>query len=219
MFHMTLGWAVEYILNATKAVHGVPSLFFMSLCWRSSKVDVDGIYVFTALLAGGLSVVHIVDNEISILELLEITDSHVAVDVPHISAFGLAWNCKTKISKPIQGQILLFLPKNPKTQKQNLILFLLPKNVPLEEVKTCQMLQLHFQFKLISTALIRHRDTYTVSVCVSSFSLRFCGRWGRGHSSTRSFTNHFQRLKCNYTIDNKQFHGHVWPVPSLLHEK
>lgn len=94
---------------------------------------------FSDLLTGGLSVVHIVDDEMNMLELLEITDSHVAVDVPHLSTFGLAWNCKKKRSKPIHGQILLFLPQNPKSLKQNLSLFLLPKNIPLDEVRPFQL--------------------------------------------------------------------------------
>ncbi|XP_050922774.1 NLR family CARD domain-containing protein 3 isoform X3 [Lates calcarifer] len=85
-----------------------------------------------------LSVAHISDDGMSILKPLEITDTHVIVNVPHLSAFGLVWEFLGRIwnnMNPISGQILLFLrPPNPKTQRQNLNVLLLPINIPLEEV-------------------------------------------------------------------------------------
>ncbi|KAK2859790.1 hypothetical protein Q5P01_004410 [Channa striata] len=85
-----------------------------------------------------LSVVHISDDGMSILEPLEITDTHVVVRVPHLSAFGLVWNFIRRFvnkTQPVRGQVLLFLrPPNPRKQKQNLNVFLLPRNIPLEEV-------------------------------------------------------------------------------------
>ncbi|XP_067341493.1 uncharacterized protein [Channa argus] len=92
-----------------------------------------------ALLSDGLlSVVHISDELMSILEPLEITDTHVVVKVPHLSAFGLVWNLirrSVNTTKPIKGQVLLFLrPQNPRKLKKNLNVFLLPRNIPLEEV-------------------------------------------------------------------------------------
>lgn len=98
------------------------------------------LLVFTALLPEGLlSVAHVTDDGMSILEPLEITDTHVVVNVPHLSAFGLIWDFMKKflnITKPISGQVLLFLrPPNPKTQRQNLDVFLLPRNIPLQEVR------------------------------------------------------------------------------------
>ncbi|XP_026218041.1 uncharacterized protein LOC113163525 [Anabas testudineus] len=90
---------------------------------------------------GLLSVVHVTDDGMSFLEPLEVTDTHVVVDVPHLSAFGLVWALEVlaKIwdyKKPISGQVLLFLdPPHLETQKQNLNVFLLPLNIPLEEVK------------------------------------------------------------------------------------
>ncbi|XP_047433410.1 NACHT, LRR and PYD domains-containing protein 1-like [Mugil cephalus] len=88
----------------------------------------------------GLSVVHISNDGMSILQPLEITASHVVVDVPHLSAFGLVWDIiKRLLNIQIQicGQVLLFHRPPYKNQSQKLNVFLLPENVPLQEVK-CQ---------------------------------------------------------------------------------
>ncbi|XP_071320020.1 NACHT, LRR and PYD domains-containing protein 1b allele 4-like isoform X7 [Trachinotus anak] len=87
-----------------------------------------------------LSVIHITDDGMSILKPLEITETHVIVKVPHLSCYGLAWPFESiwkfwRDRKVISSQVLLFLrPPNPKTQRKNLNVFLLPRNVPLEEV-------------------------------------------------------------------------------------
>ncbi|KAA8578129.1 hypothetical protein FQN60_007940, partial [Etheostoma spectabile] len=66
-----------------------------------------------ALLVDGLlSVVHISDDGMSILEPLKITDTHVVVKVPHLSALGLIWDFIRRflnLSVPIEAQVLLFL--------------------------------------------------------------------------------------------------------------
>ncbi|XP_008283193.1 uncharacterized protein LOC103359575 [Stegastes partitus] len=90
----------------------------------------------SSLLSKHLSVAHIGDNGMSILEPVEITDTHVVVDVPHCSAFGLVWDMFIRllnIQKPISGQVLLF--HRPTKQSRKLNVFLLPENVPLQEVK------------------------------------------------------------------------------------
>ncbi|TDH13433.1 hypothetical protein EPR50_G00057540 [Perca flavescens] len=86
---------------------------------------------------GLLSVVHITDDGMSILELLEITDTHVVVNVPHLSMLGLIWDVVKRLwTKPVSGQILLFLGQpNPATQRQNLNVLLLPRNIPLDTVR------------------------------------------------------------------------------------
>ncbi|XP_055366452.1 NACHT, LRR and PYD domains-containing protein 1-like isoform X2 [Betta splendens] len=88
-----------------------------------------------ALITGGLSVVHCSDDAMSFLEPLRITDTHVVVDVPHFSAFGLVWDLIEgflNIHRPTKGQVLLF-HRTRKNQTVNV--FLLPENVPLMEVK------------------------------------------------------------------------------------
>ncbi|KAK2886837.1 hypothetical protein Q8A73_020783 [Channa argus] len=88
---------------------------------------------------GLLSVIHITDDGLSFLGPLQITDTHVVVEVPHLSPFGLVWNFFKRfwnITKPVRSQVLLFLEQpNLKTKRQNLNVFLLPRNIPLEEVR------------------------------------------------------------------------------------
>ncbi|XP_022620492.1 NACHT, LRR and PYD domains-containing protein 1-like isoform X3 [Seriola dumerili] len=92
-----------------------------------------------ALLSEGLlSVVHITDDGMSVIDPLEITDTHVIVKVPHLSSFGLVWALEFLLrilnnKKPISCQVLLFRPPNQITRKQSLNVHLLPSNVLLDE--------------------------------------------------------------------------------------
>ncbi|XP_037641545.1 uncharacterized protein LOC119497475 [Sebastes umbrosus] len=92
------------------------------------------------LLDSGLSVVHMTDDGMSILEPLEITDTHVVVKVPHLSAFGLVWDVVRRFLKDtltVKGKILLFL--RPMSQaKHVLYVFMLQANIPLHEVAVQQ---------------------------------------------------------------------------------
>ncbi|CAI5653245.1 unnamed protein product [Oreochromis niloticus] len=89
-----------------------------------------------ALVSDSISVVHITDDGMSIIQPLEITETHVVVDVPHLSAFGLVWDLAKRffnyITKPVRGQVLLFLRNRP---RPILSVMLLPGNVPLHDVK------------------------------------------------------------------------------------
>ncbi|XP_027138495.1 uncharacterized protein LOC104920031 isoform X2 [Larimichthys crocea] len=88
-----------------------------------------------ALLADGLSVVHITEDGTSILKPLEITDTHVVVKVSHLSAFGLVWDLTKRLMnmQPVCGQVLLFF-QPPDTGRMVLDVFLLPRNIPVREV-------------------------------------------------------------------------------------
>ncbi|XP_071340412.1 protein NLRC3-like isoform X6 [Trachinotus anak] len=89
---------------------------------------------------GLLSVVHISEDGMSILEPQEITDTHVVVKVPHLSAFGLVWDTVKRflnIKLPINGQVLLFL-RPPDRGPRVLDVFLLQDNIPLSEVAAQQ---------------------------------------------------------------------------------
>ncbi|XP_050927471.1 protein NLRC3 isoform X7 [Lates calcarifer] len=88
---------------------------------------------------GLLSVVHISDDGLSILEPLEITGTHVVVKVPHLSVFGLVWDFIKRfvnITLPVEGQVLLFL--RPDEGPRILDVFLLQGNIPLSEVEAQQ---------------------------------------------------------------------------------
>ncbi|XP_026219460.1 ribonuclease inhibitor-like [Anabas testudineus] len=83
-----------------------------------------------------LSVVHISEDGMSFLEPLEITDTHVVVEVTHLSAYGLIWNNIKRRFTSVSCQVLLFLqPPITTAHMQKLNVFLLPLNIPLEEVK------------------------------------------------------------------------------------
>ncbi|GAA6217321.1 NACHT, LRR and PYD domains-containing protein 1-like, partial [Lates japonicus] len=87
---------------------------------------------------GLLSVVHKTDDGTEILEPLEITDTHVVVKVPHLSAFGLVRDTvKWLLGMPINCDVLLFL-RPPVRGPPALNVFLLPNNVPLPEVEAQQ---------------------------------------------------------------------------------
>ncbi|KAM3608096.1 uncharacterized protein V6R79_019017 [Siganus canaliculatus] len=82
-----------------------------------------------ALPDGLLSVAHFTADGMSVIEPHEMTDTHVIVRVSQLSVFGLIWNIVKRVwAKPVKGQILLFL------RPSELSVFLLPGNVPLNEV-------------------------------------------------------------------------------------
>uniref|UniRef100_UPI003AAAF09E NACHT, LRR and PYD domains-containing protein 3-like isoform X1 n=1 Tax=Centroberyx gerrardi TaxID=166262 RepID=UPI003AAAF09E len=94
--------------------------------------------IHPAPLPESLSVVHITDDGMSILQPLEITETHVGVKVPHLSAFGLVWDYIKRFltfTKPIRSQVLLFLRPPGRKQRRKLNVFLLPNNVTVQEVR------------------------------------------------------------------------------------
>ncbi|XP_071347010.1 NACHT, LRR and PYD domains-containing protein 12-like isoform X2 [Trachinotus anak] len=144
LLYRTVQWDESLLQSAGKAAAGP---LFSIQCSEDAVCQLHLPHCETkdALLSEGLlSVIHITDDGTSILEPLEITDTHVIVKVPHLSSFGLAWALEIldrlwNSMKTVSGQVLLFLrPPNPKTQKQNLNVFLLPSNIPLEEVSARQ---------------------------------------------------------------------------------
>lgn len=88
------------------------------------------------LVDGLLSVVHITDDGMSILEPLEMTDTHVVVQIPHLSAFGLVLDYVKRFlnSLPINGQVLLF-KRPPDIRHRILDVFVLQDNIPVHQVK------------------------------------------------------------------------------------
>ena len=81
-----------------------------------------------------LSVVHISDDgEVEILEPLEVTQTHVVVNVSHLSWFGLIKKRKPKSkAKPTHSQLLLLL-RQPSNRRE-LKVCLVPANVPIDRV-------------------------------------------------------------------------------------
>uniref|UniRef100_UPI0037E92A45 LOW QUALITY PROTEIN: NACHT, LRR and PYD domains-containing protein 1a allele 5-like n=1 Tax=Semicossyphus pulcher TaxID=241346 RepID=UPI0037E92A45 len=136
LLYRTVQWDERLLQSAGKKAAG--PLFNME-CSEDAVCQIHFPHCDTkeALLVDGLlSVVHINDEGMSILKPLEITDTHVIVDVPHLSAFGLAWDFVRRflnISLPIKGQVLLFL-RPPDIRHQVLDVLLLQHNIVLHEV-------------------------------------------------------------------------------------
>uniref|UniRef100_A0A3B4VKP9 CARD domain-containing protein n=1 Tax=Seriola dumerili TaxID=41447 RepID=A0A3B4VKP9_SERDU len=144
LFYKTVQWDESLLQRAGKIAAGP---LFDIKCPEEAVCQLHLPHCETnhALLSDGLlSVIHITHDGMSVLKPLEITDTHVIVKVPHLSSFGLAWPFDIlwrlwDNRKLISSQILLFLrPPNPKTQRKNLNVYLLPRNIPLDEVNVKQ---------------------------------------------------------------------------------
>ncbi|XP_074478125.1 NACHT, LRR and PYD domains-containing protein 12-like isoform X3 [Sebastes fasciatus] len=126
-----------------------------------------------ALLCDGLlSVVHISDDDMSILEPLEITDTHAVVKISHLSAFGLIWDIVLRIRNiflPINGQVLLFL-RPPNATHQVLDVFLLNKNVLVSEVEAQQGGAKNI--KISAKCLLNFGQSYSVQCEPEGFTIQ-----------------------------------------------
>ncbi|XP_053352825.1 uncharacterized protein LOC128524327 isoform X1 [Clarias gariepinus] len=81
-----------------------------------------------------LAVAHITDDNVEILQPLKITNTHVILEVPGLSIFGLLR--KWFFKEPINAQVLLFYKENIGTQrKRKLHIHLLPGNVSVKQVQ------------------------------------------------------------------------------------
>uniref|UniRef100_A0A3P9DTY0 CARD domain-containing protein n=1 Tax=Maylandia zebra TaxID=106582 RepID=A0A3P9DTY0_9CICH len=106
-------------------------------CETKEALCVDGL----------LSVAHISDDGMSILEPLEITATHVVVKVPHLSGWGVIWDdFKRLLNITVNGQVLLFF-RPSETEPAQINVFLLQENIPLSEVSAQQ----HDDAKYIQT--------------------------------------------------------------------
>ncbi|KAI3355592.1 hypothetical protein L3Q82_018420, partial [Scortum barcoo] len=134
LLYRTVQWDESLLQSAGKTPAGPLFNIKCSVC----QLHFPHCETKEALLPIGLlSVVHITDDGMSILEPLEITDTHVSVKVSHLSVFGLVWDIVKRLwTTPVSGQVLLFLrPPNLRTERQKLNMLLLPRNIPLQEVK------------------------------------------------------------------------------------
>nr|XP_033934684.1 caspase recruitment domain-containing protein 8-like [Pseudochaenichthys georgianus] len=109
------------------------------------------------LLDGLLSVGHVTDEGLSVLEPLEVTPTHVVVKMPHLSSFGLIIDTlKRFLGWPIKGKIMLFL-RPPGREEQILDVLLLQKNVLEEEVAVKQGSAVHVKISSDCELVIDHR--------------------------------------------------------------
>ncbi|XP_067341592.1 NACHT, LRR and PYD domains-containing protein 12-like isoform X3 [Channa argus] len=177
-----------------------------------SQLHVPHCEIKDDLLSGGLCVAQIIDDGMNFLEPLEITDTHVIVQVPRLSAYGVVWDLVKRFLKPVSSQILLFLqPPNSKTQKQNLNVLLLPINIPLDEVvaqqKDCKYIQVP------SKCYLSKDQSYTVDCPVAikiqpkkaTFDLAF----GSNYHPTFEICLPINTAEVTITIRDES-NGEVW---------
>ncbi|XP_053340954.1 uncharacterized protein LOC128511932 [Clarias gariepinus] len=82
-----------------------------------------------------LSVAHVTGGNVEIIQPLQVTDTHVIIDVQGFSLFSLLRDLIFK-DYPIEAQVLVFdMNLKGKHRKNKLHMHLLPGNVPAEEVK------------------------------------------------------------------------------------
>ncbi|XP_028828992.1 uncharacterized protein LOC114786216 isoform X2 [Denticeps clupeoides] len=104
--------------------------------------------------AGELDVVHLREKEHEVLTPIMCVRTHVIVWVQNLSHYGIVRK-KIQASRTL-GQVLLFLEPDMSDDEQRLWVFLLPRNVPLTEVKEQQK---EYQFIQTSSNCILYQDT------------------------------------------------------------
>ncbi|XP_018531451.2 LOW QUALITY PROTEIN: NLR family CARD domain-containing protein 3 [Lates calcarifer] len=135
LFYRTVQWDENQLQSAGKMAAGP---LFDIQCPENAVCELHLPHCETKdvlQVEGLLSVVHKTDDGTEILEPLEITETHVVVKVPHLSAFGLVRDTvKWLLRMPVNCNVLLFL-RPPVRGPPTLDVHLLPNNVPLPEVK------------------------------------------------------------------------------------
>ncbi|KAM4603564.1 uncharacterized protein ACJ7VT_018253 isoform 2-T2 [Polymixia lowei] len=137
VLYRTVQWDESLLHSAGRTPAGL--LFNIQCPQRSvNQLHLPHCETNPALLSGSLSVVHITDDGMSILEPQKITETHVVINVSNLSAFGLIWDYIKRFltpDVPISGQVLLFLGPPNRRQKRKMNVLLLPRNVPVQEVR------------------------------------------------------------------------------------
>ncbi|XP_068560776.1 NACHT, LRR and PYD domains-containing protein 1-like [Cebidichthys violaceus] len=137
LLYRTVQWDDGLLQPASKKAAGMLYDIKSSEDAAVSQLHLPHCETKDALVFDGLlSVANITDDGMTILEPLEITDTHVVVKVPSLSVFGLVWNIYRRfrdVGLPIKGQVLLFL-RPPFTRAQILNVFLLQDNISVDEV-------------------------------------------------------------------------------------
>ncbi|XP_048834968.1 uncharacterized protein LOC125709938 isoform X1 [Brienomyrus brachyistius] len=80
-----------------------------------------------------LSVAHFYSGNMEVLKPFAVTDTHVTMQIGNLSAFGIIKSVLSLITSQVRGQVLLFQPPRSTPQEQ-IYVFLLPSNVPLDQV-------------------------------------------------------------------------------------
>ncbi|KAM4603549.1 NACHT, LRR and PYD domains-containing protein 3-like isoform 1-T1 [Polymixia lowei] len=162
VLYRTVQWDESLLYSAGRTPAG--PLFNIQCPQRSvNQLHLPHCETNPVLLSGSLSVVHITDDGMSILEPQKITETHVVINVSHFSAFGLIWDYIKRflnLNVSIKSQVLLFLgPPNTK-QRRKMNVLLLPRNVPVQEVRGQQENDQYI--KTTSYCRLRKDQTYSL---------------------------------------------------------
>ncbi|XP_061580189.1 NACHT, LRR and PYD domains-containing protein 12-like isoform X1 [Cololabis saira] len=173
-----------------------------------------------ALVSQCLSVVHITDDGMHIVQPLDITDTHVVVDVLHLSSFGIVWDLINRftnfMSQPILGQTLLFL-RCISSQRYILSVILLPGNVPLQDVKDQHS---NSEFIQAPSFCHLHKDqTYSLQTEPATFNIQpkmtpFFGNYGPNYHAT--FEIMMQKNTEKLTVIVQDHERTVWEYTIYL---
>ncbi|KAM4603559.1 uncharacterized protein ACJ7VT_018249 isoform 2-T2 [Polymixia lowei] len=162
VLYRTVQWDESLLYSAGRTPAG--PLFNIQCPQRSvNQLHLPHCETTPALLSGSLSVVHITDDGMSILEPQKITETHVVINVSHFSAFGLIWDYIKRFltpDVPISGQVLLFLGPPNRRQKRKMNVLLLPRNVPVQEVRGQQENDQYIE--TTSNCRLRKDQTYSL---------------------------------------------------------
>ncbi|XP_051719255.1 NACHT, LRR and PYD domains-containing protein 1 homolog isoform X2 [Ctenopharyngodon idella] len=100
-----------------------------------SRLHLQHCEIFTEENKDGLAVAHLTGGNIAIMQPLQVTETHVMIDIRDLSIFGLIKRMIFPPS-PVAAQVLVFLRPITFRQRENILdVHLLPWNVPLSEVK------------------------------------------------------------------------------------
>ncbi|XP_075333111.1 NACHT, LRR and PYD domains-containing protein 1-like [Odontesthes bonariensis] len=163
LLYRTVQWPDSLLQSAGKTPAG---LLFNITCSEGAvrQLHLPHCETKNALRFDGLlTVAHISDSDgMTILKPLKITDTHVVVNVPHLSSLGLLWDALLrflKITEPVNGQILLFL-RTPVREPRTLDVFVLQENIPVSEVAAHH--KDSEQITIPADCLLTHGQSYSV---------------------------------------------------------
>ncbi|KAM4525665.1 NACHT, LRR and PYD domains-containing protein 1a-like [Odontesthes bonariensis] len=160
LLYRTVQWPNSLLESAGKTPAG---LLFNNTCSEGAvrQLHLPHCETKNALRSDGLlTVAHISDSDgMTILKPLKVTDTHVVVNIPHLSSLGLLWDALCRFLWPIKGQILLFL-RTPVREPRTLDVLLLQGNIPLSEVAAQHVNS--EQIQIAADCLLTHGQSYSV---------------------------------------------------------
>lgn len=120
-----------FLINFSLQFIPIAGLIFYQCLLTSSTMLYCGYLYVPGKGKAKLTVAHVAGGNVEIIQPLTVTDTHVIINIQHLSPFGLIlpWT-----RSPIRAQVLLFYKRMTEHRKSKLRIHLLPANVPVKEV-------------------------------------------------------------------------------------